>query len=291
MARHADRPIVCFLEIDDLLVTATKADWRTATSAFASLDRRNVAIVLCSGRTHGELAALTRALGFWHPFIAEDGCAICLPHAYFVRGVPDASQGFFWDVIDYGRSYRGVTMVVKTVARRLEIDIPPPGDAEAGPAPSVFSFPRSLASRAIKRSYGEVFRLPVGSEASTDRLVAALRAEGLRCTQRGRDLYVVPDHGGSRAVLRLRRLFLEHFADVQFVGITTPGGAGLVPAVMDTCLDAGCATLRAVAQLTTDVVEEVRLFGASAVRPVTAPAATGYRESRGADGFRLQQSR
>jgi predicted mannosyl-3-phosphoglycerate phosphatase (HAD superfamily) len=289
MAPHTDRPVVCFLEIDDLLVTATREACKAAASAFAALDRRNIAIVLCSGQTHGELAHITRSLGFWHPFIAEDGSAIGLPHAYFSRGVADATQGFFWDVIDYGRSQRAVGAIIGTVAERLGIDVIRLSEMDAGRAERQFGVAHQLASRAIKRGYGDVLRVRDGSDASLDRLTDALRAERLRCTHRGRDLYVVPDHGGSRAVLRLRRLFLEHFADVLFVGIGTAEGAGLVPAVLDTCVHIGSGTLRTTAQLVADVVDEVRLFGASAIGPMTAAMAAGYRESRGADALRLHQ--
>ena len=123
-----------------------------------------------------------------------------------------------------------------------------------------------FGSRATKRSYGDVLRLRDDNEAQMERLIAALRAERLRCTRRGRHLYVVPDYGGSRAVFRLRRLFLEHCTDVQFVGIATSGGAGLVPAVLDFCLEVGCTTLRTLAQLIADVVNEVRLFRSSGAR-------------------------
>jgi mannosyl-3-phosphoglycerate phosphatase len=284
-----DRPVVCFLEIDDLLVTATRDVCKEASAAFAALDRRNIAIVLCSGQTHGELAHITRAFGFWHPFIAEDGSAIVLPHAYFSRSVADASLGFFWDVIDYGRSHRAVGDIISRVAAQLQIDVLRLGGLDAARAERQFGVVRQLASRAVKRTYGDVLRVRDGREDSLDRLAGALRSERLRCTRRGRDLYVVPDHGGSRAVLRLRRLFLEHFADVQFVGLTTASGAGLVPAVLDPCVDVACATLRGTAQLIADVVDEVRLFGVSAIGPMTAAMAPGYCQSRAADGLRLHQ--
>lgn len=289
MVSHTDRPVVCFLEIDDLLVTATRDACKAAAAAFSALDRRNIAIVLCSGQTHGELAYITRALGFWHPFIAEDGSAIGLPHAYFSRSIADATRGFFWDVIDYGRSHRAVGTVITSVAQRLQIVVTRLSQVDAGRAEREFGLARPLATRALKRAYGEVLHVEDGSDASLEQLRAALSAERLRCTRRGRALYVVPNYGGSRAVLRLRRLFLEHFADVQFVGLATPRASGLVPAVLDTCLDVNCATLRSAAQLIADVVDEVRLFGVSALGPVTAGVATRYRDSRGAEGLRLHQ--
>jgi len=289
MASHADRPVVCFLEIDDLLMTASREAYRAAASAFIALDRQNIAIVLSSGQTYRELAYITRSLRFWHPFIAEDGSAIGLPHGYFSTGIPDASRGFFWDVIDYGRSHCLVGDIVSAVARRLEIDVVRLSQLDTAHARSQFGLADHLASRAIKRSYGDVLRPRDDSEASMVRLIAALQAERLRCTRRGRHLFVVPDQGGSRAVFRLRRLFLEHCADVQFVGIATSGCAGLVPAVLDICLEVGCATLRTAAQVVADVVNEVRLFGTSAVGPVVTAMAAGYRESPGAQGLRPHQ--
>ncbi len=286
MAPYTDRPVVCFLEIDDLLMNASRETYKVAASAFVALDRQNVAIVLSSGQTYGELAYITRSLRFWHPFIAEDGSAIGLPHGYFAAGIPDASRGFFWDVIDSGRSHGAVGDIVSAVAQRLQIDVIRLSQLDAARAASQFGLADHLAARAIKRSYGEVLRPQDDSEASMERLIAALRAERLRCTRRGRHLYVVPDHGGSRAVFRLRRLFLDHCADVQFVGMATPGGAGLVPAVLDVCLEIGSATLRTTAQLIAEVVNEVRLFGISGVGPVTASLAAGYRESRGAQRLR-----
>jgi mannosyl-3-phosphoglycerate phosphatase len=185
MAYCTDRPVVCFLEIDDLLMTASREAYRAAASAFVALDRQNIAIVLSSGQTHGELAYITRSLRFWHPFIAEDGSAIGLPHGYFATGVPDASRGFFWDVIDYGPSYRAVRDIVSAVARRLEIDVIRLSQLDTAHAASEFGVAGHLASRAIKRSYGEVLRPCDDSEASMVRLIAALQAERLRCTRRG----------------------------------------------------------------------------------------------------------
>jgi hypothetical protein len=198
------RPLVCFLELDGLLVAPTRQSCKAAASAFASLERQNVAVVLCSEKPRGELAHLARALGFWHPFVAEGGNALCLPHAYFTRIVPDAVPGSSWDVI------------------------------ECEP---------------------------------TD------------------------DHGSGSAILRLRRLFFEFLADVEFVGVASPTRTGLVARVLDNCIVDSCNTLRDAAHLIAEVVTGKRGHGVPAVASMAAVVAAGYRDPRGAAGLQFHPHR
>lgn len=231
MPGDAAEPVLCFIEIDNLLASATETSYQAASAAFAAVDNHNVAVVLCSGHTRRTLDYLTRALRLWHPFVAEDGCEICTPRGYFQRPIPAAKTCARWEVVPFCAP-RAVEHVVTVIAERLGIDIlrltATPRSSVAGE----FELSHPLAARAQQRAYGEVVRLRRGGASALLRLVCALRHEGLRCTVRGDNVFIVPEAGTS-AVSTLGDHFRNELATVRQIGLVEADSSGII----DSCLE------------------------------------------------------
>ena len=255
-----DNPILCFLEIDHVLQTSTRQACAASADAFAALTLENIAPIICSGQTDAELRYLMAAMDVWHPFIVEDGSAVCIPRGYFGHHIPEASPGAFNDVIEFNRAYPSVTDTVSDIAKRLDLDIVRLTRCSASAGAARFGFTPTLTARALQRKYGEVFQLRVPNEFALARLLRALRGEHLRCTRRGQNVYVVANQGGVAATAALREVFEQHFAGVRTVGLVGPQSAGIAATFELTC-GVECRTLREVAQTTLRVAHDIRTVG------------------------------
>jgi predicted mannosyl-3-phosphoglycerate phosphatase (HAD superfamily) len=269
---HVPSPVVVFVEADSVVLPATRQDCETALDAFADLARDNIAMVLCSGATRSQLDSLASALDIWHPFICEDGSAVFVPQGYFGADVPGARRRGSWEVVEFARAHRAVIETVADTAARLGIEIVAASGMAPAAAAVAFGWPTAVARRAVKRQYGEVFRLRHPDPFARARLVRRLRREPLRCTRRGFDNYVVPDTGGADAVALLLALFDRYCPAVRALGLAHGERSGIVAAALDGVLEIDCPDLQALAHVTRDAVAALRA------------GKTAYRGARDAHG-------
>ena len=260
-ARHTEPPLLCFLEIDDVLRAVPRDSYAAPAEAFARLEASNIAPVVCSGGTRAELGYLLRAMDVWQPFIAEDGSAICIPRGYFGDTHSPAGVDASYEVVEFGSAHHTVSKIISTVAERLNLEILRLTNCSLATAIVTFGFAPPVARRARQRLYGEVLRLRDANEFALARLERALRREHLRCTRRGTNIYVVPDCCGRLATASLQRMFEHHVAGVRTVGFIGSEEAGIVASDVDPVIRLTAPTLADVAHIIVQAATRIRSRG------------------------------
>ncbi len=252
------QPILCFLEIDSLLMTATRTTCVSAFRAFELVNQLNAATIIYSGLTRAELEYLMKAIGVWHPYIAEDGSVVGVPRGYFGRRIDGAKRELFWDVIDYGRPHDSVTDIVDETLKRMGLRAVRLSALPTQTIAEVFGLSRPLAARARKRAHGDVVKLLDATECDIADVTAALGEEGLRCARRGDALYIVGDTGGNRAVLTLKRLYDEHLVGARAIGLIDRYATGMMISAMESVIEADSTSLAELGKQMIEIVSATR---------------------------------
>lgn len=197
---------VVFTDLDGTLLNHEDYRWQAARPALDRLDRLGIPLVLVSSKTVPEMLDLRAELNNSAPFVAENGCIVCVPETCFagtLEGlVPEKVDTLFYyrpgpereDIIDIvreagaGFAFRMFSeMDVAEVVRRTGLDT-------------------ASAGKALQRRASE----PLAWEdtpARLERFKAALRARGLRALQGGRFVHVMGEAGKGQAIQTLLRAY------------------------------------------------------------------------------------
>jgi mannosyl-3-phosphoglycerate phosphatase len=118
---HATRLLV-FTDLDGSLLDHDDYSFAAAQPALDLLRHRQIPLIPTTSKTLAEMQALQSALRNTHPFIVENGSAICIPRDYFVEPKHAASAH-----AEYAHDYRLLRLAppyaqVIAVLRKLRAD-------------------------------------------------------------------------------------------------------------------------------------------------------------------------
>jgi mannosyl-3-phosphoglycerate phosphatase family protein len=180
-------PILVFSDLDATLLDPRRHSNvdEVTREALARVVRERVPIVLSSMRTRAEVEAIQQELGITHPFICENGAAVFIPNGYFGFDIPHARDIAGYKAVEFGRPYTEVVRRLHHAAGRLGVEIVGFGDMSVEDVAVDCGLPLLQARLAKLREYTEPFRIR-REGADVNRLVNALRAAGLTCSNRGR---------------------------------------------------------------------------------------------------------
>jgi len=239
-------PIVLFSDVDDVFLDrALTYGFSEATRALDIIAREDIPLVFCSRKTRAELELIYQEMDISHPFICEDGSAVFVPYGYFGFEIPKARDVAGYQAIEFGRPYREVVDTLHATAERLNIGIIGFSDMSVEQVADDCELPLMQARLAKLREYKEPFRITNGDGLARGRLVRALRAARLGCTNRGFGLYEYAgapvDKGASVEVLC--DLFRRRCDSVLTVGLgDNVGGISMLRRVDVPLLVAGDGT-------------------------------------------------
>jgi predicted mannosyl-3-phosphoglycerate phosphatase (HAD superfamily) len=96
-----DPTILVLTCIDGALRAVDAGSCAPVRQPVSELAARNVAVILTSHHSRGELAVIQEEIGIQEPFVAENGKSLCVPKGYFAR-LPALSDGDgSWEVIEF----------------------------------------------------------------------------------------------------------------------------------------------------------------------------------------------
>ena len=211
--------ILVFSDLDEtLLAPRRRPNVDDVTrEALARVAHERVPIVLSSMRTRAEVEVIQQELGLTHPFICENGAAVFIPHGYFGFDIPHAREIAGYEAVEFGRPYTEVVRILHRTADRLGIEIVGFGNMSVADVAADCGLPLLQARLAKLRGYTEPFRIH-REDADVNRLVRALRAAGLSCSNRGRDYHAgtVRRDLGAQLLCGLYRRAFGHMMTVVF---------------------------------------------------------------------------
>ena len=119
---------VIYTDLDGTLLDRDTYDCHAALPALDVIRSRSVPLIFCSSKTRTEQMALRDRLCVYHPFIVEDGSAVCIDPGYFpfeftCDRLPDGMLA-----IRLGPGYERVRAAIREVSDETGVDLTGYGD-------------------------------------------------------------------------------------------------------------------------------------------------------------------
>lgn len=205
-------------DLDGTLLDSANYSFAAALPSLGMIRARGVPLVLCSSKTRAEMEAYRRRLDNNHPFIAENGGGIFIPHGYFsvaADTIESAMKSGGCRVIMLGTPYAEIRKRFARLRERLGIKVRGFADMTADEIAALTGLSRDEAVLAGQRDFDEPF---VFEGAPDERFLQAIEADGLRWTQ-GRIFHIMGRHDKGRAVSLLKSLYEKQFGAVVSIGL------------------------------------------------------------------------
>jgi mannosyl-3-phosphoglycerate phosphatase len=211
--------MVVFSDLDGTLLDARMRSTPDAQQSLTLLAERRIPLVFCSSKTRVEIEALQEELGLRQPFVCENGGGVFVPDGYFAFDVPTARRVAGYQAVVFGRPYAEVVDRLHAIADRLSIPILGFSDMTVEEVAHDCQLTMLQARLAKLRDYDEPFRLINDDPAALVRIVRALQAAHLRCTDGGRYQHAGAEVDKGLGVQFLAALFRRVHPIITTVGL------------------------------------------------------------------------
>jgi mannosyl-3-phosphoglycerate phosphatase len=214
--------LIIFTDLDGTLLDYHTYSFAAATSALKLIEEQGIPLVLCSSKTRAEIENWREKLNNAHPFIAENGGGIFIPHAYFpANDLPsvwpqvESSDGYA--VLLLGTAYTVLRETIEEL-RRDGFKVEGFGDMDVAEVAEISGLPLEEAELAKRREFDEPF---VFSEEGTglEALASAIQAKGLQCIAGGRLFHLTGDNDKGKAVEILINLYRKKFGAITTLAL------------------------------------------------------------------------
>lgn len=208
--------IVLFTDLDGSLLDERTYSPDPAREALIRIRELRLPLVFCTSKTRAEVEQWRTALSNSHPFIAENGGAIFVPHGYFPADFGAQSQREAYLVYEFGAPYNTLVDTLDEASRETGCRVQGFHSMSPEEVSRRYGLSPDQARLAKAREYDEPFEIldPSGSE-----LLAAIAARGRHWTRGGR-LYHITGHGSkARSVTFLADCYRRTFEDIITVGL------------------------------------------------------------------------
>lgn len=214
--------LVVFSDLDGTLLDHATYSWDAARPAVDALHKHNIPLVPVSSKTQAELRPLRAALGNHHPYIVENGAAVCIPRGYFAD-LDVAASGSDEHLISTGVRREALHEALSDLRRDGNYLFKSFAQLGAGEIARLTGLGPEDAVNANARAASEPL-LWQDTEARLRRFATALGERGLRCVRGGRFVHVMGQCDKADAVARLVSLYASKFAQATVVTVALGDG-------------------------------------------------------------------
>lgn len=151
----------------------------------AALDHTGIPAVWVTARSRGQMDDPRRKLGHEHPFITEEGCAVCLPEGYFhLRPAKTVRLGRF-TCIPIAEPQPAARDALDLLAEETGVSVVTLRSLSARQVMQNSGLPLQDADLARQRDFDELFFFAGATEQDIDRFVEEGRRRNLQLRQHG----------------------------------------------------------------------------------------------------------
>lgn len=214
--------LIIFTDLDGTLLDYHTYSFAPAAPALKLIQEQEIPLVLCSSKTKAEIERWRVKLNNAHPFIAENGGGIYIPHAYFpaddLRGMwPRIESADGYTVLLLGTAYTILRQTVEEL-QRDGFEVEGFGDMDAERVAEITDLPLEEAELALRREFSEPFVL-LKEGTRLEALEAAIREKNLQCITGGRLFHLAGDNDKGKAVEILMDLYRKKFGPITTLAL------------------------------------------------------------------------
>ncbi|MBC8275173.1 MAG: mannosyl-3-phosphoglycerate phosphatase [Chloroflexi bacterium] len=218
MEKQHQSELVIFTDLDGTLLDRVTYSYNKAITSVKHLLQKEIPVIFCSSKTRAEQEVYRRELGFFHPFIVENGGAIFIPEGYFqfkfdYNRIQDGYQ-----MIELGIAYSEIRRILEQIRSDVKVDFRGFGDMSDREVAADTGLDLEAARRAKEREYAGTLKLE-GTPDEVSRTLGAIKEAGLNYVFGGRYYSIMGPNDKGRATKILINLFQRKLGHLKTVGI------------------------------------------------------------------------
>lgn len=196
-------------DLDGTLLDHFDYSHAAVDNLLATLQTRNIPVIINSSKTAREIIQLRRELHNDEPFIVENGSAIYLPQGIFPRQ-PNAARAAddFW-IIELGTTRQAITVFLQQDAEQYGTACQSFANSDVQQIHEVTGLPVDRIEQAMQRHYSEPL-LWYGDDAQKAAFRQRAQQAGFTTLQGGRFLHVLGRSDKGNATTTLIDLYRQH---------------------------------------------------------------------------------
>lgn len=212
--------LLVFTDLDGTLLDHDSYSWLPAATALARLAEANIPLIFNSSKTTAEIASLRTELHNKHPYIVENGGAVCIPENYFATG-PEQHKLF-------GFPYAEIIDLLYSLRRQRNYRFEGFADLGTDGVMAATGLDRESATQARQRLCSEPL-LWQGSDAERELFRRDLDRHGLQLVRGGRFWHVMGQSDKGQAMGWLVEHYRQHAPQTRFTTVALGDGPNDLP--------------------------------------------------------------
>ena len=211
-----------FTDLDGSLLDHHSYSFAPAIRYLECLEGQGIPVIPITSKTRTEVLSFRQAINNQHPFIIENGAAICIPKLYFKQPPKQANEiADYWIICNsqprnqwldiltkVGKSFAGEYQTFSSICAEQGIE----------GLSRLTKLSESQAALAQQREYSESINW-LGSDSRKAVFIQQLNNAGAHLLQGGRFLSIGGNTDKGRALLQLQALYQDQYGQCQSIAI------------------------------------------------------------------------
>ena len=213
---------VIFTDLDGSLLDHHSYSFAPAANFLERLENQNIPVIPVTSKTRAEVLSLRETLNNRHPFVVENGAAICLPKQYFNQCPANASTVEDMQIICNSQSRQHWIQLLesagKSFANEYQTFSSICAESGIGGLVELTGLNLEQATLAQQREYSEPIHW-LGTEARKAEFIQQIEQAGGHLLQGGRFLTLGGKTDKGLAIQQLHKLFEQQYGNCQSLAI------------------------------------------------------------------------
>lgn len=206
--------LIIFSDLDGTLLDHNTYSYEPAKPALELIALNEIPLILTSSKSMAEIVEIQQALGMSHPFIVENGGAICMPRGYFE---PQKNRTLIGNLeVEFlGPAYEEILQMLAEVRKQVGFRFKGFNDMPLETIVALTGLPPAKAEKAKSRLCSE----PLVWEDTSEHLqefMGILEKKGLKLLKGGRFYHLMGNTDKGKATSHILDLFKIKFPNDQF---------------------------------------------------------------------------
>lgn len=208
--------LLIFTDMDGSLLDHYTYSFEPAHDLLHKLEARGIPVIPCTSKTRAELEQLRLQLTNPHPFIVENGAAVCIPDQYFAQMPVELVSHASYQVKQFVAQRSHWQSLLNQLSPALQEAFISFAQVDVGEIQDMTGLPEAAAKLAAQREYGEPVQW-LGDARLLEEFLNEMHRLGASVLRGGRFLHISGDCNKGNAMAWLRDVYADHNSDRQII--------------------------------------------------------------------------